>query len=491
LKALQLAKPVVQCYFEIIGSKISHYYYNLLNGHEPATCKKCKGREKENMIKIGRKIAIISLPVLTLISGIILRFNVEHQWIDWIFKITLSGTVGIWTNYFAIKMLFRPHYRTAFGRQGLIPAKRDDIAEAIAVAVSEELLDTDAILEYVEENDLVKQTASGLLEYAHSWIDDPRNRRFIINTAGTYVQNRGVEQVGELLSHAAELIRDYASEKLSSDNVWPYIRNTIEHELEKAENIQLISMVIINLVEKNALVIAELVNEMLEDWINSQNFMVKNMVKLGKELFGINSRKIGKELQEKVGEPSFLQDVVNLIEENNILISSMGDDPVLKEHFFLFFEEQKQRLDNWVKTKGVDAARGKLLAYIESESFWNWIENQLDSAIGKLREIAEKRIHSEEFRKTASNLMLRFAGNIEIKDIVRKKVNEFELQQLEKLITKVSGDNLCGIELFGGILGMLAGLILIDQWFVLGIPAVIAVLWLIERSLTGNRPESL
>jgi uncharacterized membrane protein YheB (UPF0754 family) len=441
------------------------------------------------MIKTGRKIAIIVLPVLTLISGICIRFNVEHQWVDWIFKISLSGTVGIWTNYFAIKMLFRPHYRTAFGRQGLIPAKRDDISEAIAAAVSEELLDTDSILEYVEENDLVEKTASGLLEYAHNWIDDPRNRTTIINSFGRYVQDRGVEQIGHLLSHAAELIRDYASEKLSSDKVWPYIRNAIERELEKPDKIRLLSMVINNLVERNASVIAELVNEMLEDWMNSQKFMVKNVAKLGKELFGIDSRKIKRELQKKAGEPSFLHDIMNLMQENNILISSMGDDPVLREHFFIFFEEQKQRLDNWVRTEGVAAAREKLLAYIESESFWNWLEKQLDSAIGKLREMAEQRIHSEEFRKTASDLMLRFAGNIEIKDIVRKKVNEFELQQLEELITKVSGENLCGIELFGGILGMLAGLILINQWFILGIPAVLALLWLIEKSLTGNRSK--
>lgn len=432
-------------------------------------------------------MTIVLLPVLTLISGILVRFNVEHQWIDWIFKISLSGTVGIWTNYFAIKMLFRPHYRTVFGRQGLIPAKRDDIAEAIAAAVSEELLDTDSILEYVEENNLVEKTASGLLEYAHNWIDDPSNRTSIINTAGTYVQNRGVEQVGQLLSHAAELIRDYASEKLSSDNVWPYIKNTIEDELKKPEKIKLVSMVITNLVEKNALVIAELVNEMLEDWINSQNFIIKNVVKLGKELFGIDSRKIKKELQKKVREPSFLKDVINLIEENNILISSMGDDPVLKGQFYIFFEEQKQRFDNWVKTEGVAAVKEKLLAYIESESFWNWIEKQLDSAIGKLREMCEQKIHSEEFRKSASDLMLQFAGKIEIREIVRKKVNEFELRELEELITRVSGDNLCGIELFGGILGMLAGLILINQWFILGIPAVVAVLCLIERSLTGER----
>jgi len=438
------------------------------------------------MIRIGRKIAIIALPSLTAISGMLLHFYNDTSWLDWVFKISLSGTVGIWTNYFAIKMLFRPYYRTAFGRQGLIPAGRDDIAEAIAAAVSEELLDAEAILGYIEENNLVGKTAQGLLEYAHSWIDDPSNRTKIINAIGRYIQTRGVEQAGKLLAKAAQLIKNYSSEKLSSEKVWEYVRSAIEQELEKPEAVHLLTMIIKNLVEKNASTIALYVNNMLEEWINDQNFLVKNALKLGKGLFGIDNEMIRKELMEKVNKPSFLRDIMDVIEQNISSITAMGDDPAVKERFSAFFEEQKQRLDEWIKTEGVNTARTKIIEYLESESFWNWLEVQIDSVIGKLKDTAEEKIHSDDFRKTAGTVMLEFAEKVEIKEIVQNKVNEFELKQLEELITKVSGENLCGIELFGGLLGMIAGLTLINQWFILGIPAAFVVLWGIEKSLTRS-----
>ncbi len=438
------------------------------------------------MIRIGRKIAIIVLPSIAAVSGLLLHYYNDASWLDWVFKISLSGTVGIWTNYFAIKMLFRPYNRTVFGRQGLIPARRDDIAEAIAAAVSEELLDTESILGFIEEKDLVGKTAQGLLGYAHTWIDDPVNRTTIINAISRYIQNRGLEHASKLLTKAAQFIRTYSSEKLSSEKVWEYVRSAVEQELEKPETLQLLTMVIKNLVEENAFTIAIYVNNMLEDWINDQSFLVKNALKLGKGLFGIDSNWIRKELMKKVNKPSFFRDIMDVIEKNISSISAMGDDPAVKERFSTFFEEQKQRLDEWIKTEGVNSARMKIVEYLDSESFWNWLEAQIDSIIGKLKDIAEKKIHSDEFRKTAGAVMLEFAENVEIKEIVQKKVNEFELKQLEELITKVSGENLCGIELFGGLLGMIAGLTLINQWFIIGIPAVFVALWGIERSLSGR-----
>jgi uncharacterized membrane protein YheB (UPF0754 family) len=440
------------------------------------------------MIRIARKIAIIALPTLAAASGLIQNLYHDVVWLDWIFKISLSGTVGIWTNYFAIKMLFRPHNRTAFGRQGLIPARRDDIAEAIAAAVSEELLDAEAILGYIEENDMVGKTAQGLLGYAHTWIDDPVNRKMILDSISRYIQNRGVEQVGKLLTGAVQLIRSYSSENLSSEKVWDFVRSVLEQELEKPETVQLLTMVFKNLVEKNASAIADYFNIMLEEWINDQSFLKKNALKIGKGLFGIDKDKIRQELMKKINKPSFFKDVMDIMEKNISSISAMGDDPAVKESFSTFFEEQKQRLDEWINTEGVNAARTKIMEYLESESFWEWLEAQIDSIVGKLKDIAEKKVHSDEFRKTAAAVMYEFAENVEIKEIVLNKVNEFELKQLEDLITKVSGENLCGIELFGGLLGMIAGLILIDQRFIVLIPGVFAILWLLERSLT--RPVS-
>lgn len=438
------------------------------------------------MIKTGRKIAIIALPILTVLSGILLNMY-SDQWIDWIFKICLSGTVGIGTNTIAIKMLFRPHRRTSLGRQGLIPRRRDDIAEGIASAVSDQLLDTDSILSYMEENDLIEKAASGVLDFANRWIEDPVNRSAVINAIGRYVQNRGVEQAGLLFSRVAEQIKIHSSENLSSDVVWSHVKNAIEQEIEKPETLHLLTMIVTDLVKNNSSTIADIVNDMIEDWINSKNFVTKKAMLLGKGVFRIDRIRIQEELLAKAGNPLFFQNLMDLIKENISSISSMGNDPVVKRRFSNFFDEQKHRFDNWLNTEGVDSAKEKLTVYLESEAFWNWLERQLVLAIGKLENMAEKKIQSDEFRKTANSFMMQYAHRIDIKDMVRRKVSEFELDQLEALITDVSGESLAGIELFGGILGMLAGLILINQWFVVILVAAAGIFWLTERLLTFKR----
>lgn len=435
------------------------------------------------MVKNGRKVAIIVLPLLTVLSGIFQNFY-NHEWIEWIFMICLSGTVGIGTNYIAIKMLFRPHERTSLGRQGLIPKRRNDIADAIATAVSDQLLDTDSILNYLEENDLIQKTASEILGHAHGWIKEPVNRSNIVKIVGRYAQNKGVEQAGQLFSRVAELIKNYTSENMSSDRIWPHARSAIEREIEKPETLNLLTMVVTNLVEKNASSIADMVNEILEDWIDSKGFLAKKAMMLGKGVLKIDSIRIKEKLLEKARSPSFFQDVMDIIGDNMSSISSMGDNPVVKKRFSDFFEKQKQRLDNWMKTEGVALAREKLITYLESESFWGLLEMQLDSAVGKLEVFTEKKIQSEEFRKTARNFMLQNAHKIDVKEMVKKKVNEFELQQLEELITDVSGESLAGIELFGGILGMFAGLILIDQRFVVVLLATAGIFWFVEKLLS-------
>lgn len=438
------------------------------------------------MIRTGRRIAIVSLPLLTVLSGILLNFY-NYAWIDWVFKICLSGTVGIGTNYIAIKMLFRPLERTPLGRQGLIPKRRDDIAEGIANAVSNQLLDTDSILVYLEENDLIQKAAEGILNFAHGWIEDPVNRSIVISSVGRYVQNKGAEQAGQLFSRIADIIKNHASENLSSDHVWSHLRKIIEREIEKTETLQLLTMVVTDLVEKNASTIAHVVNEMLNDWIESKGFLVKKAMQLGKGVFRIDRSRIKDELLKKVRSPSFFQDVMDLIGDNISSISSMGDDPAVRERFTEFFDEQKQRFDQWIKTEGVASAREKLISYLESESFWNWLERQLDATVRKLEITAEKKIQSVEFKKTAQKFMLQHAHRIDVKEMVRKKVSEFELLQLEELITEVSGESLAGIELFGGLLGMLAGLILINQWFVVILLVSTGIFWLLEKLLRGKR----
>jgi uncharacterized membrane protein YheB (UPF0754 family) len=281
------------------------------------------------------------------------------------------------------------------------------------------------------------------------------------------------------------VVKKHAAENLSPERVWIHIRRALQTELEKPETLQLITVVAANLVEMNSSSIAGAVNEMLEDWISSRGFLVKQAMKFGKGIFRIDKSRIKKELLKKVRSQSFVSDVMNLLESNTDSVLSLGDDPAVKQRFMEFFQLQKLRFDSWIKTEGVVLASGKLVSYMESDSFWNRLDKLLDTVVGKLEEVLRRKVQSEEFKETARNFVLQHAHRVDIKEMVRKKICEFELQQLEELITDVSGESLAGIELFGGILGMLAGLILIDQWFVAVLVAAAALFWLVEKLLSA------
>lgn len=58
----------------------------------------------------------------------------------------IGAVIGYFTNYIAVKMLFKPHYPKFIGSKqvpftpGLIPKRKDDLAAAVGKAVSEKLL---------------------------------------------------------------------------------------------------------------------------------------------------------------------------------------------------------------------------------------------------------------------------------------------------------------------------------------------------------------
>ncbi len=91
--------------------------------------------------------------------------------IQHIFALALSAVIGCFTNYIALKMLFRPYEKKMlFGMQlpftpGIIPMRKHDIAKAIGRLVSEDLMDDAAVEAALCEKQVVDNINAGLLQY--------------------------------------------------------------------------------------------------------------------------------------------------------------------------------------------------------------------------------------------------------------------------------------------------------------------------------------
>lgn len=87
--------------------------------------------------------------------------------IQFIMMVTVGVLIGWFTNYLAIKLLFRPYKEMNFiffKIQGLIPKRRDEISENISEVVEKELISIDDIAEKFKNSEFSEKMIDELLD---------------------------------------------------------------------------------------------------------------------------------------------------------------------------------------------------------------------------------------------------------------------------------------------------------------------------------------
>ncbi len=136
---------------------------------------------------------------------------------DWIHLLTgaiVGGIIGYFTNYIAVKMLFRPRREIrVFGRvlpftPGVIPKRRGDLARAVGNAVSETLIGRDELTEMLISERMQNAFADGV----SSALDELVRDRSVEDALSAIV---GEETVGaareEILNRLRGRIADYVN----------------------------------------------------------------------------------------------------------------------------------------------------------------------------------------------------------------------------------------------------------------------------------------
>jgi len=86
------------------------------------------------------------------------------------------ATVGYWTNWLAIKMLFRPRRANAVWH-GLIPARRQELTERIADTILHELISPQIVRDYLHRSGMVRELTERIVAASRAVVDNPDFRR--------------------------------------------------------------------------------------------------------------------------------------------------------------------------------------------------------------------------------------------------------------------------------------------------------------------------
>jgi uncharacterized membrane protein YheB (UPF0754 family) len=431
-----------------------------------------------------RRFFMTVFPALTAVSGALGYYFDTVVWFDWVFKIALSGTVGLWTNHFAIRMLFKPHRRTVFGRQGLIPAKRAELASAIGTAVAQRLLDTDSVLAYMEEHGLPEKAARFVVD----GVQGLAARQDVRTATADYLQGvleRLFEQhSGAVVLRVQEYVSGFIAERTAPGKVLSAVRAALGRELDNPGTRESVARALITVADRNDTRIAAFVNDALDDYIGSKKLPERLLLGFGKKVMRVNEEMIRREIRKKVGSPGFFDSLLSFVDESAPEIEAWIDSPGMRDWFSRRLSEYREKAADWVRNEGMELAVRKARAFLSSDALWDWVMAQIDAQVLHLAELARERINSPGFRRAAAGFARRAASGIDVEGIVKGKIDKLDLEELENLVLDVSGENLAAIELFGAVLGALAGLVLIDVRFLPALPALVIVFLTVEKLLT-------
>lgn len=157
--------------------------------------------------------------------------------LTWLLGPVTGAVIGYFTNWLAIKMMFRPHQpKHLFGMQlpftpGLIPKERGRIAEAIGSSISENLMNKEVLEKNLLSEDMLTKIGN---EYDTFISQQKVNGETLRNFLEHYISSKDLAQI------QSDTIIDLAAQihsRLADSNLGNMLAHAaVEHAIKKMEN---------------------------------------------------------------------------------------------------------------------------------------------------------------------------------------------------------------------------------------------------------------
>lgn len=372
-------------------------------------------------------------------------------------SLSIGALVGYLTNVLAIWMLFNPK-RKILGIQGVIPKKRQEIAEGISTVIEEEFINPSSIKDFIEKN----------LDMFISSLED-------------FIENHNEIVIPSIKSIVGENYNKIVN--LLAKNIYSYLLN-IEYEKYSSS---IIKKIILN--NKFTFEIWEkLKNKSFKDLgIDLKEILLKNIEKtINSSKFNvIIKEKLMNLISEKVKIPfipienfisglldNFLEDVVRdfnskgatYYEIQNFIELHLSNlkigDVVTFEQFDKFIHNFIERVEiskivNYLKEKFDDQELEKISSILLDKLLCKEINISkiLETFSIDLKVILKFLI--VKYQRQIIDSIESFLKKISFSKIVKEKIESYSVEEMEEVTLKVAKKELRYVEIFGIPLGML------------------------------------
>ncbi|WP_444996679.1 DUF445 domain-containing protein [Aliikangiella sp. IMCC44359] len=436
-----------------------------------------------------RNICLFGLPLLLSLAACLHLIPQSYSqqsttWNEYFYIISLTANIGYFTNFIAIKMLFKPYQKTALGIQGLIPKNQSKLANALSSTLTEHFLSSEHWLEYIQQVQLIPKTINLVQNYCYNWLQQPKSLQQL-NQFIRELLEQNKEALNQLFTQFQQQIIHEISDNLEPKQLLEHGFGWIETQfIENPKKMEFLIEPIINTIAGNIPLIAQHLMATFDTHIEKQDTIKRSIARAARWSANISEDDIRNYLFRIVASTQFRQ---TLLEGLHTLISeykhrNQNTPPNNLDFNFdklinQFIQNQTNQIDliQIITDKMQEATQRsdfkKTLIQLVNPVF-SWLETQLTKP--DIENVIHKKI-------------IQLIEHIDLREVVKEKANKFSPKKMEQIFHSMIKDQLVFIELLGALLGALSGLVLINPNLFSLITAIVIGIYFIDIWLSRKK----
>lgn len=423
---------------------------------------------------------MVGLPALLIAASLLHFSDFQSPWYEPFYVICLTANIGYFTNYVAIKMLFKPYYKTAFGRQGLIPKNQDKLANSLSETLISNFLSSEQWHEYLTHSDLVNKVLAEARQGSRDWLLLPDNIQLLSSFLAEYLRQHE-DPINQYFSKIQKELVSGISEQVDAQELLAQGFNWLEKQFDEYPD-QMHNMIepIIKTVAENIPQIAEGLVKALDDHIEEQDTLKRGISKMARWSADFSVDDIKHYLFRMVASFEFRE---TLFDGLKTLIAEYKNKPVFmqglsdgnsnsnNQEISLSLVVSKLINSNLASINWVDLMIKQFSPLTQetleaNQSSGDQSQNGFKSAILSIHDSVFVKIEAEladgPLHNWIINELVSMIEKLDLRQLVKNKAADFSPKKLENVFQNMISEQLVFIELLGAVLGALSGLALID-----------------------------
>lgn len=364
-----------------------------------------------------------------------------------IFMAIIGAAIGGFTNYLAIKMLFRPHnaiyiksWQLPF-TPGLIPKRRHELATQIGNIVTKHLLTPEVFKNRFLSEDIKKS----ILLYAQKKVEEIvfSNEKTILEWA----RMAGFTNLPETIEGKVDSVIDKQFFNVKNTLATKSIEQLLPDNIQQLVNKKIPEMV------------TYLLKKAEEYFISTKGEMtIRNML----DDFLSSKGSLGGMIQMVLGDSTSL---VGKIQRELIkFLNSPGTNDLLVTIFTKEWDKLKQQpITNYVNDAHLDPIIRDIKSYAKSElAITERLEKPINYYWPQGNEWAKDNLMPKLIDKgfvVAESKLEDVLTRLNLQEVVRQQVDSFPLQKLEEIVIGIANRELKMITILGAVLGGVIGIV--------------------------------